>query len=282
MRFPLLAGVVVLAAAAGCSNDNTGPGRAVQVPTGLTTVSLDGAVALTWPDNAFQADPSLFKTYAIYTTGYDLDLDRCDQSWRLEGTTVAPEFVVGALTNGVPRCFYVSAVSVDDVESDASPLRNDTPRPDARNVVVFARQEQDAGAGFRFWQDANGNGTAQDAELGLVTAGSSAAADFTVERDGVTGALFLTPQRAGVTVALYGAVPVDDLTSIDIAPEAGYDPAGLEAVPGWGYVFRIDDGGPFFTYGPVRVTHVGTNLLILDWAYQTDPGNPELVRRGKD
>jgi hypothetical protein len=62
MRFPLLAGVVVLAAAAGCSNDNTGPGRAVQVPTGLTTVSLDGAVALTWPDNAFQADPSLFKT----------------------------------------------------------------------------------------------------------------------------------------------------------------------------------------------------------------------------
>ena len=279
MRYPLFAGVLVLAAAA-CSNDNTGPGRAVQAPTGLTTVSLDGAVALAWPDNAFQADPSSFKTYAVYTTGYDLDLDRCDQSWRLEGTTVAPEFVVGALTNGVPRCFQVSAVSIDDVESGGSPVRTDTPRPDARNVVIFARQVQDAGSGFRFWQDANGNGTAQSSELGLVTAGSSAAADFTVERDGGTGALFLTPQRAGVTVALYGEVPVDDLTSINIAPEAGYDPAGLEAVPGWGYVFRIDDGGPFFSYGAVRVTHAGTNLLILDWAYQTDPGNPELVRRG--
>jgi hypothetical protein len=275
MRYPSFAALLVLAA---CSSDNTGPGgRSVPAPTGLTTVSLDGAVALAWPDNAFQADPASFKTYAVYSTGYDLDLDQCGQSWRLEGTTVAPEFVVGALGNGVPRCFYVSAVSVDDIESDASPVRNDTPRPDARNVVVFARQEQDAESGFRFWQDANGNGTAQDAELGLVTAGSSPAADFTVERDAGTGALFLSPLRAGVTVALYGALPVDDLTSIDIAPEAGYDPAGLEAIPGWGYVFRIDDGGPFFTYGAVRVTHAGTNLLILDWAYQTDPGNPELL-----
>lgn len=269
-------GAVVLVLAA-CSSDNTGPGRTLQAPSGLTTVSLDGAVALAWPDNAFQADPGSFKTYAVYSTGYDLDVDQCGQSWRLEGTTVAPEFVVGALTNATPRCFYVSAVSTDDVESEASPVRNDTPRPDARNVVIFARQEQDAGSGFRFWQDANGNGTAQDSELGLVTAGSSLAADFTVERDPGTGALFLTPQRTGVDVALYGAVPVDDLTSIDIAPEAGYDPAGLEAVPGWGYVFRIDDGGPFFTYGAVRVTHAGTNLLILDWAYQTDPGNPELL-----
>jgi len=271
---PFGTAVLVLAA---CSSDNTGPGRTLQAPAGLTTVSLDGAVALAWPDNPFQADPGSFKTYAVYTTGYDLDVDQCGQSWRLEGTTVAPEFVVGALTNGTPRCFYVSAVSVDDVESEASPVRNDTPRPDARNVVIFARQEQDAGSGFRFWQDANANGTAQDSELGLVTAGSSLAADFTVERDAGTGALFLTPQRTGVDVALYGAVPVDDLTSIDIAPEAGYDPAGLEAVPGWGYVFRIDDGGPFFTYGAVRVTHAGTNLLILDWAYQTDPGNPELL-----
>jgi hypothetical protein len=268
----------VAAVVAACSSDNnTGPGVTLQAPSGLTTVSLDGAVALAWPDNAFQSDPGSFKTYAIYTTGYDLDADACGQSWRLEGTTVAPEFVVGALANGTPRCFYVSAVSVDDIESAPSPVRNDTPRPDARNVVIFARQEQDAESGFRFWQDANGSGTAQDAELGIVTAGSSLAADFTVERDAVTGALFLTPKRAGVEVALYGAVPVDDLTGIDIAPEAGYDPAGLEAVPGWGYVFRIDDGGAFFTYGAVRVTHAGTNLLILDWAYQTDPGNPELL-----
>ena len=273
MRSLVIVGLAALVL--GCS-DYTGPnGRVLEAPASLTSVSLDGAVALTWSDNAFQSDPNLFRTYAVYSTGYDLDLDQCGTQWRLEGTTVAPEFVVGALSNGVPRCFYVSAVSVDDLESGPSPLRNDTPRPDARNVAIFARQHQDAGAGFRFWEDLNGSGTVQTGELGQVLAGSSPAADFTVERDG-SGTLFLTPVRVGVTVALYGAVPVGDLTNIDIAPEAGYAVEGLEAVPGWGYVFRIDDGGPFFTYGAVRVTHVGQNLLILDWAYQTDPGNPEL------
>ena len=29
----------------------------------------------------------------------------------------------------------------------------------------------------------------------------------------------------------------------------------------------------------VRVSHVGQDFLILDWAYQTDPGNPELIVR---
>jgi hypothetical protein len=28
----------------------------------------------------------------------------------------------------------------------------------------------------------------------------------------------------------------------------------------------------------VRVTHVGQNFLILDWSFQTDFGNPELIR----
>jgi hypothetical protein len=33
----------------------------------------------------------------------------------------------------------------------------------------------------------------------------------------------------------------------------------------------------FARYGAVRVSHVGTDFLILDWSYQTDPGNPELT-----
>jgi hypothetical protein len=109
----------------------------------------------------------------------------------------------------------------------------------------------------------------------LVLDGTDASADFTVERD-INGTLFLTPARAGVTVALYGSVAVEDLTSIDIAPLNGFDASGLEALPGWGYVFEMP-GTQFVQYGAVRVTHVGQNFLILDWAYQTDPGNPELV-----
>jgi hypothetical protein len=39
----------------------------------------------------------------------------------------------------------------------------------------------------------------------------------------------------------------------------------------------MDGGDGFLRYGAVRVTHVGQTFLIFDWAYQTDPGNPELL-----
>ena len=258
---------------AGCSDDNTGPtGGEPQIPTDLVSTSLDGAVALLWDDTAFDADPNGFQNYRVFSTTYDLDSDRCGSSWRLEGTTVAPEFIVGALVNGEPRCFTVSAVNIDQVESARSLERPDTPRPDSRNVVVFARQAQDAGSGFIFWGD-DGDETVEDDELGIVTNGSDPDVDFSVERDG-SGRLFLTPVFASTTVANYGDVA--DLTSIDIAPLSGFARTGLEAVPGRGYVFQMPGGDGLFRYGAVRTTHVGQNFLILDWAYQTDPENPEL------
>jgi hypothetical protein len=272
----VLFALTAAAALAACGSDSTGPGTAPPAPTSLSSVSLDGSIALMWPDNAYESDPSNFAYYVVYSTSYDLDANQCGSDWNIEGTTVAPEFISGALTNGTPRCFEVSAVGATGGESQASPARNDTPRPDARNVVVYARQVQNAGSAFRFWQDLDADGVVDRSELGLVLNGDNAAADFSVERDG-SGALFLTPARTGVTVALYGSVPVEDLTSIDIAPLEGYDAAGLEAVPGWGYVFEMP-GNPYVQYGAVRITHVGQNFLILDWAYQTDHGNPELVR----
>ena len=75
-----------------------------------------------------------------------------------------------------------------------------------------------------------------------------------------------------------GPVPVEDLTDIDWAPLTGYSTATAEAKPGWGYVFETDGGDGYARYGAVRVTHVGKDYLILDWAFQTDRGNPELVR----
>ncbi len=167
---------------------------ALQKPATLTSTTLNGAIALTWSDNAYTTDPAHFRIYRVYSSSYDLDLNLCGTAWSLEGTTVAPEFVSGALTNGVPRCFAVSAVSLEGFESLWSPLRSDTPRPDARNVVVYARQSQDAGSGFRFWRDLNADGQADPAEIGLVQSGSSPLNDFTVERD-VAGDLYLTPVR---------------------------------------------------------------------------------------
>ena len=271
---------VVLAFAAACSDDRTGPGIPPDVPASLSSTTLDGAVALTWTDNSYTSDPGNFQNYRIYSTNYDLDQDLCGTSWQLEGTTVAPEFVVGALTNGVPRCFTVTAVSVDGFESDRSPLRSDTPRPDTRNVVLYAFQLQAAGSGFRFWDDLN-QATVGCRGRSSVSCASGAGGDidFVVDRD-VSGDLFLTPVRAGTGVEYYDANnPVEDLTSIDFAADRTYRTSGILALPGYGYVFEMDGGDGFKRYGAVRVSHVGQDFLILDWAYQTDPGNPELIVR---
>jgi hypothetical protein len=276
--FPVL---VVLGACGGDDNNNTAPGIPPDTPAILTSTSLDGAVALTWTDNSYQSAPDIFSNYRVYSTAYDLDNDACGDTWSLEGTTVAPEFIVGALENGIPRCFHVTAVSADGSESGGSPPKADTPRPDSRNVAVATVQSDPAVSGFSFWSDADGDGQSDDNELGVVTSGASDAIDFFVDRD-VDGRIFLTPVRFGTGVEYYSNAPVEDLTSIDFAEDQVYRTTGIEALPGYGYVFEMDGGDGFQRYGALRVTHVGQTFIIFDWAFQTDPGNPELLVRSGD
>lgn len=249
-------------------------------PGWLFSISLNGAVHLEWDDSSYVNDPTRFKWYRIYSTAYNLDAGLCDTSWLLEGTTVAPEFLASAMSNGVPRCFGVSAVSREGYESLWSPLRQDTPRPDARNTLVFAYDENQTQSGFRFWQDLNTDGRAQSSELGRVQDGNLTSIDFWVYRDPTDSTLWLVPEFAGTQMRLYSTSPVADLTSIDFAPASGYSRSMIQAVPGYAYVFEIVEGTTL-RYGALRITHVGRDYLIFDWSFQTDVGNPELqIRAG--
>jgi hypothetical protein len=245
-------------------------------PASLTSISLNGAIHLDWSDNAFAADPARFKWYRVYSASYDLDQGLCGTDWSLEGSTVSPEFVAGVLVNGVPRCFGVSAISIEGYESLWSPLRQDTPRPDARNLLVWAFGADPTQAGFRFWNDVNTDGVAQPSELGLVQDGNRTDIDFWVYRDPADSTLWIVPEFSGTSLRLYAASPVGDLTDIDFAPAGGYSRNMIQAAPGYGYVFQIVEGSTL-RYAALRVTHVGRNYLIFDWSMQTDPGNPELV-----
>ncbi len=277
MRVPLAAAVLLLGACYDHQATTSVGGVQLQAPSSLTSISLNGAVHLEWSDNAYTSDPNDFSYYQVYSTAYNLDQNLCGGSWVTEGTTVAPEFLVGALTNGVPECFEVTAISVDGIESAASPVRNDTPRPDGQNVIVFTTDTLGgAQSGFRFWLDANGNGVVDANELGLVGSATSGNMDFTVTHD--ASGTYIVPQRSGVTTEVYGTAPIADLTSIDVAPVGGYDSTAVQALPLWGYVFQMNDGGPYYQYGALRVSAVGKNYIIFDWSYQTDPGNPELIK----
>lgn len=277
IRFATMLGLLLGLGALACEEDTTAPAEnPLQAPTTLQSISLNRAVHLTWSDNPFQANPNRFAWYRVYSTGYDLDAGTCDATWVREGTSVAPEFLVSALQNGVPRCFGVTTISVEGYESAWSPLWQDTPRPDAHNVLIYPVEADVDQAGFRFWDDANGDGIGQAAELGLVQRDDSATVDFRVYRD-LTDTLWIEPVFSGTRVQVYGQV--EDLTGVDFAPAGGYSRTALQAIPTYAYVFEIVEGASLW-YGAVRVSHMGRDYVILDWSFQTDPGNPELVAHG--
>ncbi len=245
-------------------------------PQWIVGTSLNGAIHLAWDDSPYTNEPEGFKQYRVYSAaGFLGDLGyECDAVWGLEGTTIAPEFLAGAMPNGEARCFGVTAESIEGWESLWSDIWADTPRPDSRNVLISALDVDLATSGFRFWLDSNGDGIAVETELGLVLPGNQANLDFRVTRD-VSG-FWIEPRRLATTMTVYPDQPVADLTSIDLAPVNGYTGLARLAEVGNGYVFQMDEGDGFFRYGAIRVTHIGSEVMIFDWSYQTDPGNPEL------
>jgi hypothetical protein len=279
MRAPLrclmvATGLLALACNA-TTSDGVFVGAPLPAPDSLASVSLNQAIELDWSDNAFTSAPSRFLSYRVYSATYDLNLGFCGAQWNVEGTTVAPAFLVGALTNGVPRCYGVSALSTDGAESDRSPSRQDTPRPDARNVLLYPFGSRPDSSGFRFWNDVNNDGVGQASELGLIERGDATDIDFVIHQH-PDSSLWIVPVYSGSTMLSDGWVA--DLTSIDFAPAAGYSRDSLPAQVGYGYVFSMNDGA--LHYGALRVTHVGRQYVIFDWSLQTDPGNPELAVRG--
>lgn len=252
----------------------------LDAPLNLVSISLDGAIHLQWDDNAYQSAPTGFDYYRLYSASYNIDTQMCGTDWVLEGTTVSPAFLVDGIANGRPRCFGVSAISIEGFESLWSLLRYDTPRPDGRNVILYYDSVNTLQSGFRFFRDLNNDGLVGLNELGLVGQASAGNNDLVLAKD-AGGSLYLRVQRTNTDHRVYGTSPIEDLTFIDIAPVSGYARTDIEALPLWGYVFRMDEGGLYYQYGSLRVSAIGANYVIFDWAYQTDPGNPELIRSGR-
>jgi hypothetical protein len=269
----VVAGLVAVACRENTTAISTLP---LEAPTSISSISLDSAIHLDWADNAYQSDPDRFSIYRVYSASYDLDQGFCGTDWAQEGTTVSHEFLAAQLANGVPRCFATSAISRDGLESDWSPMWQDTPRPDARNVLVWAFGVNTPQSGFRFWLDGNANGYGDAGELGLVQGGNRTDIDFWVFVQPSDSSIWLVPEFAGDSMRLYQSSPVADLTSIDFAPATGYGRDMIQAVPGYGYVFQRLESGQYH-YAALRVTAVSRQYVIFDWSVQTDPGNPELV-----
>ena len=238
-------------------------------PVGLTGVSMNRAVHLSWVAPSGTGSAGEVQQYRVFSTGHSAAAG-CDVArWAPVGATAAPAFLVAGLTNGVSQCYAVTAVSRSGMESAMTRAWTDTPRHDARHVLVDAFAVQPASSGFIFHD-------ALRSQFGAVVDGSRADVDFRVER-GSDGRFTLRAMRDAVRIAPYGTGPVADLSAVDVAPASGYTASAVIAEPGHLFVFRMErSDGPRF--GAVRVAYTTSHAVVLDWAYQSAAGNPELGR----
>lgn len=244
----------VLFAAAGCSEDGVLDARDLvppAAPQAVSTVTGDGRVTLSWVRNT---EPDL-AGYRVYrgTTGYNGPFTSL-------GSTTATTFVDNGVANGVTYYYAVAAFDRAGNESDLSTENtHDTPRPAGVNLLLSERSNEPTfPSGFDFSLPGSRLSTSAETDVYFELAGGTR---LMVARD-----LSTDIQDAGFR-------PLDDL---DWAPgDDGWSPTGTaELILGHSYYVwtRTDN------YAKFRVTSITDSQVRIDWAYQLQAGNPELLR----
>jgi hypothetical protein len=103
------------------------PADTVQSPANVVGAAYDSAVALAWSNNSITGyNGSHFDYFRIYSDS--VASGSCVQNDEvLEGTSVSTAFVITGIANGIPRCYYVTAVTKTGHESGITSIQVLTP-----------------------------------------------------------------------------------------------------------------------------------------------------------
>ena len=253
---PILLAVLALGLS-GCNESTTAPPPSdvtpPAAPRGLYSTTGDGQVMLRWLPNT-EGDIAGYRIYqSPCASGPDCPYDRV-------GSTAAAQFAVTGLSNGVTRFYAVAAVDLAGNESALS-FEDifDTPRPQGSTVLGnFVSSPAGAGWDFSAFSSKSSDDPATDIFFGYN------GAIYQMFAKDVVGLPPTDIQDAGYSTSL---------DAVDYAPDGGWSPTGtVELIPGHCYIVWTRDDH----YAKFRVTGLSPNVVSIDWAYQTDPGNPEL------
>jgi hypothetical protein len=242
------------------------------VPGALDAVALDAAVYIQWDQAARAADD--FALYRVYLEGGD-------GSVLLLGETDSEGFLDLLVENGNTYGYFVTAVDSQGHESDGSVLAEATPRPDFHGELVWAFEDRPTRSGFQFQEDevvdpiVDGNAPERHFRLEVDEVGWWLVSGPGVQVHG-------TPLQASALKC--GPAADAGCTDVRVAPASGYDTQDMALSPGFAYVLRVPASGGTWRYGVIRVSHVGFAqegaLVLFDWAFQLQPGNPALAPVG--
>lgn len=246
----LAAGILAALLAAGCHNEDhvIGTNNPPFNVEGVYSVTGDQKVTIYWRENQ-ENDIAYYKVYRNSSpTG----------TFTLIGTSVRPPFDDTNVVNGTTYYYAVSAVDTRGVESAELSFENvfDTPRPEGFGVTLTDANTTPATAGWDFSAFARVASTSPSADIWFNASNGN-----------------LVYAGTGVKIQDAGLV---DLIDVDFGPPAtqGWSADGIvEAIPGHSYIVLTSDNH----YAKFEVKSLATGSIVIDWAYQIDPNNPELA-----
>jgi hypothetical protein len=237
-------------AVVGCDSDDEVlvPDAPPFVVEGVRSITGDGEVTITWRHNQ-ETDIDHYKVYSN---------DEPTGTFTLIGTATDNVFVDDDVVNGETYFYAVAAVDLAGQESPELSFENafDTPRPEGFNVTWTDANTADATSGWDF-----------SAETRHPSADPATDVYYAFE----TGHyLIFVPTDTRIQDAGYV-----ELRDVDYAPPAGWSDDGVvEAIIGHSYILLTRDNH----YAKFEVRSRSAGGIVVDWAYQVDPDNPELVR----
>ena len=252
-RFVTIAAFAALLFTTGC--DDNERVVALDLPPhrvdGVYSVTGDEMVTVYWRANQ-EDDIDHYRVYRnVSATG----------TFTFIGSSPGTSYEDHAVTNGQTYFYAVAAVDRAGQESVELSYENvfDTPRPEGFNITLTDMDAADATSGWDF---------------SAYTRRSSLHANTDIFYDAdVAGGHYLVFAAPGTLIQDAGYV---DLIDVDFAPPSGwsYDNV-VEAIPGHSYIVLTRENH----YAKFAVIARDGAGMLMDWAYQIDPDNPELVRR---
>lgn len=240
-----------LMAAAGCHDNNSvvGVDNPPYVVDGVRSITGDGEVTITWRPN----QESDIDHYNVYRNSAPTG------TFTLIGSTSTTTYIDHNVVNGTTYYYAVAAVDRAGQESPQLSYENvfDTPRPEGFNVTLTSAASVDSTSGWDFSAETRRASTDSRTDIYYSASGGSF--------------LVLTPSDTKIQDAGFM-----DLVDVDFGPPSGWSADGIvEAIPGHSYIVLTRDNH----YAKFEVRTAGASNMEMDWAYQIDPGNPELAKR---
>jgi len=221
------------------------------IPRGVISITGDEQVVIEWFPNG-ERD----------LAGYQIWRSEDDDNFDLlaEVSEDTSRYVDRDVRNGVTFFYAVSAFDLDDNESDLSPeLVVDTPRPSGNNITLNDFDIFPERSGFDLSRPEKGaiawDVTTTDVYFGFDTE--------------VNVSYLYSDNSTEMQDMGYH----DSFDELDVSPELGFTTEFVELIDGHIYALFTPDGN----FAKIHVNAVSDNSVTFDWAYQTDPENPELA-----